>query len=237
MEVIPSRELNSLYILLDFLFLLALCGLLLWKKRRLTVLFGLFGGVLYFLVDYGIFYKLLGTRQVTGAPVGPFLFWLSMSYGFTNFVWIWLWLQRDVFLKEWSILIVTGWFSTALLSQNFGTGFSQISISRGTGSYHGVMAAILFVGYGLICVLNMGRKAGKPPLPVFWMLAIGILVQFSWEAVLLLTGIRAAGLGPLIVDSLLETNLGIPYIWFIERAVLHRWNEDLSPADGRQQLL
>ena len=88
MEVVPSRDLNTLYILLDCLFLVFLGALLLLQKRKLTFLFGVSGGILYFLVDYGIFYLLLGTRQVTGADTALFLLWLSMSYGFTNFVWI-----------------------------------------------------------------------------------------------------------------------------------------------------
>lgn len=32
------------------------------------------------------------------------LLWMSMSYGFTNFTWIWLWLSKDKHLLEWSLL-------------------------------------------------------------------------------------------------------------------------------------
>ena len=55
-----------------------------------------------------------------------------MSYGLTNFAWIWLWLDKDGHTLEWSLLILSGWLSTALLSQNFGSGFPEISISRST---------------------------------------------------------------------------------------------------------
>ena len=186
------------------------------------------GGLLYFLVDYGGFYLLLHTRTVEGADPFWFLLWLSMSYGFTNFVWIWLWLDRDKRTMEWSVLIIAGWFATALLSQNFGGGFCTISISRGTGDYHGVMAAILFVGYAILCLHNIRAEDPGQRINLPWILAIGILVQFSWEFVLLITGIRAQGIGPLVVDSLLETNLGLPYIYFIHRAVSRRWREDLT---------
>ena len=186
------------------------------------------GGLLYFLVDYGGFYLLLHTRTVEGADPFWFLLWLSMSYGFTNFVWIWLWLDRDKRTMEWSVLIIAGWFATALLSQNFGGGFRTISISRGTGDYHGVMAAILFVGYAILCLHNIRAEDPGQRINLPWILAIGILVQFSWEFVLLITGIRAQGIGPLVVDSLLETNLGLPYIYFIHRAVNRRWREDLT---------
>ncbi len=87
-EVIAARTMNGLYIVFDIIFLCILMGILLWTKRYQAAIVGLLGGVLYFLVDYGIFYLALGTRVVTGADPFWFLLWLSMSYGFTNFVWI-----------------------------------------------------------------------------------------------------------------------------------------------------
>ena len=229
-EIVASRVLNTLYIYLDIGFLLFLAVTLLVLKRYAAAIFGFLGGLLYFAVDYGIFYQLLGTRTVTGADPFWFLLWLSMSYGFTNFVWIWLWLDRDGHTLEWSLLIVSGWFATALLSRNFGAGFGEIAISRGSDSYHGVMALLLFVGYAILCLHNRRAQDPSRKIPIPWILAIGILVQFAWEAVLLVTGIRAQGLGPLIVNSLLETNLGLPYIYFIHRAVSRRRGEDLRPV-------
>ena len=81
MEVIPSRMLNGLYIWLDIAFLCFLFILLLIRKKYAALLFGLFGGILYFAVDYGGFYMLLHTRVVTGANPFWFLLWLSISYG------------------------------------------------------------------------------------------------------------------------------------------------------------
>ncbi len=224
-EVIPARTLNGLYIWLDIAFLLFFLGLLLWQKRILTLLFALFGGVLYFVVDYGIFYRLLGTRVVENADPFWFLLWLSMSYGITNFAWIWLWIRKDEHLLEWSVLILCWWIACPLLSQNFGSGFETIRIYRGTGSYHGVMAGLLFIGYAILCVRNF-RKPKEERVRIWWLLIIGVLVQFGWEFSLLITGIRDAGVMPLIVNSLIETNLGIPYIWFIWRAVSRHWQED-----------
>ena len=48
MEVVPSRALNLLYILLDIGFLLFLFGVLMVCRKYLAALFGLFGGLLYF---------------------------------------------------------------------------------------------------------------------------------------------------------------------------------------------
>ncbi|MFQ9871930.1 MAG: hypothetical protein ACLRVT_02570 [Oscillospiraceae bacterium] len=129
-EVIAARTMNGLYPILDILFLLSLLAVLLATKRFQAAIVGLLGGILYFLVDYGIFYLALGTRVVTGADPMWFLLWLSMSYGFTNFVWIWVWLDRDHHALEWSLPYPPGWLCVALLSQNFGGSFGTISISE-----------------------------------------------------------------------------------------------------------
>ena len=228
MEVVAARVLNELYIYLDIGFLFILLGILLYTKRYAAAIFGILGGRLYVRVDYGGGYLLLGTRGVSGADPCGFVLWLCMSYGFTNFVWIWLWLDRDHHSLEWSILIIAGWLTSALLSQNFGGEFAEVSISRGTGSYHGIMAILLFVGYAALCLKNIRAKEEKDRVDLKWILAIGILVQFSWEFVLLITGIRPQGILPLVVNSLLETNLGLPYIYFIHKAVTKRRREDLT---------
>ena len=44
----------------------------------------------------------------------------------------------------------------------------------------------------------------------------------------MITGIRAVGIMPLIVNSLVETTLGMPGIYLIHRLVTKRWNEDMS---------
>jgi hypothetical protein len=216
MDYLVSRELNSLYIMLDIVFLLLFGFLLLAKKKHFTFFFGVAGGLIYFIVDYGIFYLLLGTREVIGADPMLFLLWLSMSYGFTNFVWIWLFLDKDKNILDWSLLILIGWFSIALISQGFGSSFATISISRGTTSYHGAMAIMLIFGYLFVIVKNLMNE-NEPKIPILRLIFIGIIVQFSWEAVLLISGIRPMGFKPLIINSLLETNLGLPYLYFIHR--------------------
>jgi hypothetical protein len=223
-DVVAARSLNTLYIALDLAWLVLFCGLLLYFKHRQALVVGLLAGVVYFLVDYGIFYRLLGTRVVHGADPFWFLLWLSFSYGITNFAWIWLLLDRNGRAVEWSTLIVTAWLAIALLSQNFGAWFSVISIQRGTGAYHGVMAAILFAGYLYVIIQNL---RGKEKINILWLMAIGIGVQFSWEAVLLVTGIRPAGLGALVVNSLIETNLGLPIVFFIHRAVTRKFGKQV----------
>jgi len=233
MDIVAARTLNYLYIYLDIIWLITYALILVHRKRYMALIVGAIGGIIYFAVDYGIFYAILGTRVVTGIDTFWFLLWLSVSYGFTNFAWIWLLLDRDGKTVEWSVLTIIGWVAVALLSQNFGANFTQISIQRGTSGYHGIMALILAVGYLYLIVHNLGAtREGK--VNILRLMAIGIGVQFSWEAVLLLTGIRPAGIMPLITNSLIETNMGMPFLYLIHKAISKRFQENLirnKPAD------
>lgn len=237
MELIARRQFVPAYIALDTVFLLVLAGLLLWKKRRMAALMGGIMGVVYFIVDYGVFHLICHSRSIEGGSLFWTLLWMSMSYGFTNFAWIWLALDKDEYLIEWSLLILCWWFCCPMLAQLIGFGQMPIVIQRTTGAYHGWMAAILFVGYLLAVVRNLGESDRKCRIDLLRLLAIGIAAQFAWEAALLLGGIRSAGLDfaeklrPLIVNSLLETNLGMPYVYLIFVALTRRF----TPALARRE--
>ena len=237
MELIARRQFVPAYIALDTVFLLVLAGLLLWKKRRMAALVGGIMGVVYFIVDYGVFHLICHSRSIEGGSLFWTLLWMSMSYGFTNFAWIWLALDKDEYLIEWSLLILCWWFCCPMLAQLIGFGQMPIVIQRTTGAYHGWMAAILFVGYLLAVVRNLGESDRECRIDLLRLSAIGIAAQFAWEAALLLGGIRSAGLDfaeklrPLIVNSLLETNLGMPYVYLIFVALTRRF----TPALARRE--
>ena len=90
-EIIARREFSPLYIGLDIAFLLLFAGLLLMKKKYMTVLVSSLAGLLYMLVDFGIFHLVCHSRSISdGHSLFWVLLWMSMSYGFTNFAWIWL---------------------------------------------------------------------------------------------------------------------------------------------------
>ena len=95
-------------------------GLLILKKKYMTVLIGTLAGVLYMLVDYGIFHLVCHSRSISdGYSLFFVLLWMSLSYGFTNFAWIWLWISKDRRLFEWSLLILIWWFVCPLLAKTF----------------------------------------------------------------------------------------------------------------------
>lgn len=236
LAITPTRNLNLLYIILDSAFILIFLGLLIWKKRYSTALFALFGGVIYTIVDYGGFYLLSHTRtvyingQLAGAG-GTFLvlLWMSMSYGITNFAFIWVCLNRDKLMKYWLFLIIMWWMICPSISELGGE--ATITTSRTTGAYHGWMGVVLVVSYLILIVVLMKNEDQKAFVNVLTLCLIGFCVQFGWEFSLLVNGIRpmnAASIRTLIVNSCLETNLGMPAIFAINHFWKKRFNEDLS---------
>lgn len=223
LEIIAKRQFDLMYIWFDIAFLVLFAGLLLWQKKYATIVVGLIFGAVYMLVDYGIFHLATHSREIfNGYSMFWVLLWMSMSYGFTNFAWIWLWISKDRHLLEWSLLISFWWLCCPLLANTFSYGAAPVIIQRTTNAYHGYMALILFIGYLGVIFWNLKAKSKETSVNLPRLLAIGILVQFAWELALLLGGIRSAGFESfsdkiltLVVNSLLETNLGMPYIYFI----------------------
>lgn len=236
-EITPTRNFNLLYIILDSIFILILLIMLLVKKRYLTTLFALFGGILYFIVDFGYFYLLSHSRQILIDDViqndlvtGLILFWMSMSYGITNFAFIWLCLRKDKHLKNWLMMIIGWWLMVPLIASLGGP--NNIQTFRTTNQYHSYMAIILCIGYGGLLLYNLLTK--KKQIPLLWLNVIGISVQFSWEFALLIHGIRpmnANSFSTIVVNSLLETNLGMPYIFLIFLCINRYISEDLKKVN------
>ena len=233
-NITPTRTLNLAYIILDCIFLAVLVALFIIKKRYITLFWSLFGGILYFIVDYGFFHLVGHTRTVTyngnssETITALVLLWMSLSYGITNFAFIWLCLKKDKYLKEWLILIIGWWLIAPTLSQ-MGGDSATIVTSRTTGSYHWIMALLLVIGYLMLIIYNMVTKTKM--VNILWLILIGVSVQFAWEFSLLINGIRPMNedsIMTIIINSLIETNMGMPYIYLIYLFVGKKYNDDLT---------
>ena len=232
--ITPTRNFNILYIIIDCIFLAIFLAFLIWKKRYATLIFALFGGVLYTIVDYCGFYLWAGSRTVSidGAVQGPLntflvLLWMSMSYGITNFAFIWVLIAKDKYAKYWILMIITWWLIAPSIAELGGE--VTIETYRTTGKYHGIMGIFLVVSYLILIFLLL--RAKKPFVNVITLFLIGFFVQFSWEFSLLINGIRPMNeesIRTLLVNSCLETNLGMPAIYGIYYAFNRKFNEDLS---------
>lgn len=234
-EIIAKRQFDPLYIWLDIAFLIIFAALLIFKKKYMTLIIGVLSGILYMVVDFGLFHLVFRSREIfNGYSLFWILLWMSMSYGFTNFVWIWLWISKDKRLFEWTLLILAWWVCCPMITNTFGGFANPVIIQRTTGSYHGYMAMIMFAGYLGLIIWNLTQKDKARRVHIPWLLAIGILVQFGWEAGLLIGGIRSAGFTSMsdklmttVVNSLVETNLGMPYIYLIFLVYSKKFKENL----------
>ena len=156
---------------------------------------------------------------------------MSMSYGFTNFAFIWVLVGRDKYAKYWIFLILMWWMICPSISELGGE--ATITTSRTTGAYHGWMGVVLVVSYLVLIIALLRKEPDKAFVNVLFLCLIGFCVQFGWEFSLLINGIRpmnAASIRTLLVNSCLETNLGMPAIYLIYRLWHRRFNEDLSRA-------
>lgn len=232
-SITPTRNFSLTYIILDTLFLIFFCSMLLVKKRYATLVWSLFGGLLYFIVDYCFFHLISHSRVITYCGRESewitfwVLLWMSFSYGISNFAFIWLAIKKDTHLKEWLILIILWWLiapNIASLDQNH-----PVMTYRTTTQYHYIMAIILIIGYGAVIIYNLFHEDKK--IPILRLLIIGISVQFAWEFSLLINGIRPMNqnsIQTLLVNSLLETNLGLPYMYAIYLLYNKYFTEDFK---------
>lgn len=77
----------------------------------------------------------------------------------------------------------------------------------------------LFAGYAGVIIYNLFRKDNKARINIPWVLAIGVPVQFGWEAGPLLGGIRPAGFEGIAENQFVAGNesLYAVYLFHISR--------------------
>ena len=242
-QITPTRTFNLLYIILDSIFIIAFVSLLFIKKKRITGIFSLLMGILYIIVDFGGFYLLSHTREIyfiieneaiLQGSLNTFLVltWMSLSYGITNGAFIWLAINKDKHLIHFSLLIFMWWICCPMLSKANPESLTIIT-TRTTNEYHYIMAIFLIVGYGFIIIKDIlsSKDIRSDVKKLLYLNLIGILVQFGWEFALFVSGIRPSNemsLQTIIVNSLVETNMGMPYFYYIHKFISKKRNDDLS---------
>lgn len=244
--MIVERLFSVTYIYLDIAFLVFFLTFLIIKKKYVGLAFSIFGGILYFIVDYCIFHLATHSRTIENGDMFWVLLWMSMSYGITNFAIIYFFVVKDKDCILFALLIWIWWLCVPVIDSMFNVADeNKIHISRTTGSYHGVMGIFLLVGYFGLIIYNLFNKDKESNAPILKLFLIGFIVQFGWELGLLLGGIRSttySNLGDklllMFTNSLLETNLGMPYLWLILLAIRRVVDEQFKviPKDDRVSL-
>ncbi|KAJ3451608.1 hypothetical protein M0812_03359 [Anaeramoeba flamelloides] len=95
-----DRTFDADYIYFDILFLCIWILFLIARKKKLALLWSLIGLIVYYIVDYGIWYSWQGTRR-TNCFVNPALlmFWVSSTPGVVHPAWVVMMFELT-FLKE-----------------------------------------------------------------------------------------------------------------------------------------
>ena len=91
----------------------------------------------------------------------------------------------------------------------------------------------LFAGYAGVIIYNLFRKDNKARINIPWLLAIGVPVQFGWEAGLLLGGIRPAGFEGIAENQFVAGNESLYAVSYISHL---RFTEDMRRRGARQLL-
>lgn len=241
----PTRNFSLAYVILDSIFVIFFVVFLFLRKKYVTGIFSLIGGVLYFLVDFLIFYLATKSRSIffysssieiqtaDAFITAMILLWMSLSYGIMDFAFIWLWLSNDKKALQYSFMIVIWWICCPLIASfinNLSPNMIYIMTTRSTGKYHGVMGIIMVVGYFILLIKDI---LGKEKVPIIKLFVIGFMAQFLWEFILFIFNIRSQNyeddfvriISTMLQDSLVETNLGMPYLYLINKAVLKKFND------------
>ena len=118
-EVI-NRKFKTSFLYLSFFFMI---GIEIWLffVDIIAFYFGIFGCVINFVVDYGIWFKIMKTRVISNYP-HPFRFFLLfMVYGISQFCYSIILFQNDLTLKIiYSVLIFVGLTIIGEISKNYG---------------------------------------------------------------------------------------------------------------------
>jgi hypothetical protein len=127
-ESIVIRTFNVDFIFLDLVFAALWIALLYRKRFIVPLLFGLFGILVNFTIDYGYWYSILGIHTVEGLPVwmSPlgFFVYFSITYGMIQYSYVKVMFTRKPDNQaierrdriESSVFLFVGWLLIGILS-------------------------------------------------------------------------------------------------------------------------
>ncbi len=221
----------------DFMFFdLALTGLwilLLYKKGLIVpLLFGFFGILVNFIVDYFYWYSILGIRTVEGLPswMSPlgFFVYFSITYGMIQYSYVQVMFirrpeqprtERENRIK-WSLFLFTGWLAIGLLSNVIPINDSEVTVARVMTEQRITEVYAVIAEYALLFLLAVKKKFELSPKRMLYVFLVGIFVHFSMEITLVLSGMRASSVFDILFNSVFEFNTGTPILYLMMFALI-----------------
>ncbi|MHA1136345.1 MAG: hypothetical protein ACTSSE_07655 [Candidatus Thorarchaeota archaeon] len=226
-ESIVIRVFDADFMLLDLLFT-SIWILVLCKKGYIKpLLFGLMGVAINFLIDYGIWYSIMGIRTVEGLPIwmSPFAFFVyfSITYGIMQYSYVQVMFTKkpDVPQQEkkeriqMAILFFGGWLLIAYLSVLAPINDIEVTVTRTMTNQRIIEVFVVIAEFALLGILAHKKKFGIDWKIIGYIFFVGFFVHFSMEFTLFLPGIRQSSLFDLVFNSLLEFNMGAPILYLM----------------------
>lgn len=222
MTNIVTRTFGLDFIYFDLVFIALWTILMIHRKYYAPMFWGLVGWIIYIMVDYILWYRVMGSRHYTG-PLNPLVFfaWFCFSPGFVQVSYVTIMFEKRS-VKEivsWTLLLYCGWTMVGILSQQLHMDDTVIRISRdmGIGSQRWIMGGLAVLNFLIGVILVMMKRLSWQNM--FYLFLVGTLVEFALEVSLLASGIRLEqghwSLGMMVVNGLIEFNCGIVITWLL----------------------
>jgi hypothetical protein len=218
-ESIVTRIFDADFMLFD-LVLTGIWILLLYKRGFIKpLIFGFFGILVNFMVDYGYWYGILGIRTVDGLPdwISPLGFFVY-QYSYVQVMFTRKPDQPNIERRdriEWSMLLFGGWLFIGILSNLIPISDIDITVTRIMTQQRILEVVAIICEYALLAFLAYRRKFELTPRRILYIFCVGVFVHFSMEFTLVLVGIRNSSLFDLIFNSIFEFNTGAPILYLM----------------------
>lgn len=213
-----TRRFEIDYLVFDTLFMIVWIYLLLQHKRRGPLLVGLICGLMFYAID-GIIWTATGVREYE-LPAAwlkfPVDFMMDISYGIVGFGWAWIAFEqksvRDVVF--WTAVLFGGWLIIPFASKWIPLIDVQVVTIRHMARRVWLHIAVVVIGYAALLALGYSFKQ------VRYLFGVGCMLAFMMEFSLLVAGVRTFNLSLLAYETLILTNMGIPYLFIIRDRIL-----------------
>ncbi|MBN2154558.1 MAG: hypothetical protein JW776_00755 [Candidatus Lokiarchaeota archaeon] len=235
-DPIVTRTLGVDFIYFDLLFLVIWIYFLVKRKYWIPVLWGFIGFLTYLIIDYYIWYIVMGSRTYTG-PINPqfFFLWFTFSAGFAQFSYVSIMFEKRNFrdMKIFTLLFFIGWTIIGLFSQWIPLNDASIELARNmsAGNQRLIMSVIAAGNVVLALFFRWIRKLRWED--ILYIFLVGTLVELNLELSLLVSGIRLEqdtwSVTLMLVNTIVEFNVGIIPMWFIMQGFLKMQNKHLFP--------
>ncbi|MFW9900701.1 MAG: hypothetical protein ACFFDY_05370 [Candidatus Thorarchaeota archaeon] len=221
-NAVVTRTFGIDFIYLDLIFLFIWICFLIKKKYWLSIVWGLCGWLIYIFTDYILWYVITHTREYTGV-LNPFLFflWFCFSPGFVQFSYVFTMFEKrnSMDLIMFTIIFYMGWISVGIISQILPIDDRIIEVSRDMDIANQRINELVMVLVNIIVAMVLFFKKKLRLEDILYLFIVGILVEFSLELSLAVSGIRQAqgvwSVELMIINTLLEFNLGIVLMYLV----------------------